>query len=98
LGAAGLLMLAALGLVIWIWRNSLSIRETAIRAARETCRRQGLQFLDETVVLKRMSLDRNLAGWMAVRRVFEFSYSETGLERNAGFVIMLGPRIEQVGL
>ena len=45
-----LLVLLALGLLVWFWFDSLKAREAGVAAARAACRREGLQFLDETVV------------------------------------------------
>jgi len=87
-----------LGLVLWFWQNTLRIRELAVKVARQTCSGQNLQLLDGSVVLHRLSLKRNASGHMAVRRTFLFAYSEDGIQRHTGFVIMLGSQIEQVGL
>jgi hypothetical protein len=87
-----------LGLLLWFWQNTLRIRELASTAARQTCSRQHLQLLDGTVVLHRVSLKRNASGHMTLRRTFLFAYSEDGVERHTGFIIMLGSQIEQVGL
>ena len=98
MSATSLIPLVLLGLLLWFWQNTLRIRELAVTAARQTCYRQNLQLLDGTVVLHRLSLKRNPAGRITVRRTFLFGYSEDGVERHTGFVIMLGPQIEQVGL
>ena len=44
----GILLIAA---VAWLWLDSLKARETAVRAAREACRAEGLQLLDDTVAI-----------------------------------------------
>ena len=96
--AASLIPLLLLGLLLWFWQNTLRIHELAVAAARHACLRQNLQLLDGTVVLRRLSLKRNPSGHMNLRRTFLFAYSEDGIERHTGFVIMLGAQIEQVGL
>ena len=96
--AASLVPLVLLGLLLWLWQNTRKIHELAARAARETCARQDLQLLDGTVALHRFSWRRKPSGALALRRTFLFSYSEDGIERHTGFVIMLGDDIEQVGL
>ena len=98
MSAASLIPLLLLALVLWFWQNTLRIREFAVAVARQTCSRQDLQLLDGTVVLHRVGLKRSASGHMAVRRTFLFAYSEDGIERHTGFVIMLGSQIEQVGL
>lgn len=95
---AGLILLIALGVLIWFWFTTLTVRDRAIDTVRRTCRNQNLQLLDGTVVLQRFSLGRSPGGRLTVRRVFLFAYSTDGMERQTGFVIMLGNSIEQVGL
>jgi hypothetical protein len=90
--------LVLLGLLLWFWQNTLRIRELAATAAMQTCSRQGLQLLDGTVVMHRLSLKRKPSGRVTLRRTFLFAYSEDGIERHTGFIIMLGSQIEQVGL
>ncbi len=96
--AASLVPLVLLGLLLWLWHNTRKIHERAAKAARETCTRQDLQLLDGTVALHRFSWRRKASGALALRRTFLFAYSEDGIERHTGFVIMLGDDIEQVGL
>ena len=97
-GSSGLLLLVLLGLLVWLWQNSLRAREKAIRAARDACQQQHFQLLDGSVVLQRFRPGRRGDGRLLLRRTFLFSYSEDGLERKTGFVIMSGNHIEQVGL
>jgi len=94
---ATLLSLLALALLVWLWQDTLAAREQAVRAARDTCRRQSLQFLDGTVVLRRTGLARG-TGRPLLRRTFQFAYSPEGASRHSGFVIMLGHKVENVGL
>ena len=97
-GSSGLLLLVLLGLLVWLWQNSLRAREMAIRAARETCQQQQLQLLDGSVALARLKPERLANGRLSLRRTFLFSYSEDGMERRTGFVILSGNHVEQVGL
>lgn len=98
MGAGTLLAMAAAGLVLWYWFSSLRARERAAAAAAETCRRQNLQFLDDTVALQRLALRRSPAGALAWQRTYRFEYSETGAARSEGFVLMLGGMVQTVGL
>lgn len=97
-GSSGLLLFVLLGLLVWLWQNSLLAREAAVRAARDTCRQQQLQLLDGSVALQRIKPERLTNGRLSLRRTFLFSYSEDGLERKTGFIIVSGNHIEQVGL
>jgi hypothetical protein len=54
--------------------------------------------LDGSVALQHFKPERLTNGRLSLRRTYLFSYSEDGLERSTGFVIMSGNHIEQVGL
>lgn len=98
LSTAGLPLLILLALIVWFWQNTLAARDQALRAAREICHHQQLQLLDGTVVLQRTRLQRSARGSATLQRTFQFAYSMDGIERNTGFVIMLGNHVEQAGL
>jgi hypothetical protein len=89
-----ILVLIALG---WLWLDSLRARELATGLAAEMCRRRGLQFLDETVALARMGL-RRTAGGIRIRRLYRFDYSEGGMGRHTGHVLMVGTAVEDFSL
>lgn len=92
------LLLAAVAAIAWYWYSSLQAREQAARAAAEVCRRQQLQFLDDTVALQRLGVGRDDHGRVALRRTYRFEYSHIGDDRRQGFIIMVGSRVETVGL
>lgn len=93
-----LLLLFGIALLLWFWQQSLRARELAIHAAQELCKRQNLQLLDGTVALNGLRLQRALAGHIALQRTYQFEYSRDGDERQRGFVLLLGLRLETVGL
>ena len=95
---SALIPLILLGLAVYAWQNARSVHERAAAAARNACAAQDLQLLDATVVLYRVTLERPATGRIALRRTFVFAYSTDGADRRTGFVIMLGNRVEQVGL
>ena len=73
--------------------QALRIRELALAAARHACNNAGVQLLDESVSVKRLSLSRDEAGRWRVWRQYQFEYSVQGYERERGHVIMLGNRL-----
>jgi hypothetical protein len=85
-----LLLFAALG---WFWWDSLQKRELAVRAARQTCERAGVQFLDASVALRKMALRRDTNQHAKLYREFAFEYSLQGDDRQPGRVYLLGTRI-----
>ena len=93
-----LILLTAIGLLLWFWQQSLRARELAIRTAQELCARQNLQLLDATVALSGLRLRRATAGHIALQRTYQFEYSRDGDVRQRGFVLLLGLRLETAGL
>jgi hypothetical protein len=81
---------------VWFWQNSLAAREAANAAAKESCSRLGLQFLDGTVAFARIALVR-VGGQIDLRRTYVFDYTATSIERRQGFVLLTGRQVESVG-
>ena len=73
--------------------QALRIKELALAAARRACQQRGVQLLDQTVSIKRISMSRDEQGRWRVWRQYHFEYSVEGLERERGHVIMLGNRL-----
>jgi len=84
------LLLAGLAALAWFWWDSLQKRELAVRAARAVCERAGAQFLDDSVALSKMKLQRDSNQRARVYREFSFDYSSLGDDRQAGRVYLLG--------
>lgn len=93
-----LLTVLMLGGIVWFWFDSLKAREAGLEAARRACLREGLQFLDETVVGHGLKLARNEHGHMVLRRGFDFEYSLTGNDRYRGAVVIEGREVVLVDL
>lgn len=90
-----LLVLAAAG---WFWLDSMAVREIAVRTARNACREEGVQFLDETVALDKLGVRRNERGHLLPRRAYRFEFSDTGDNRLKGMVVVVGRRVETLDL
>lgn len=93
-----ILALLAVALAGWILFEALRAREAAIRVTREACKLHGLQLLDDTVQGVRLRFARDSQGVVRVRRSFVFDFSEDGLNRRAGSVVMLGGEVESMHL
>ncbi|HQZ02438.1 MAG TPA: DUF3301 domain-containing protein [Thauera sp.] len=87
---AELLTVLVSGAVVWFWFDSLKAREAGLEAARRACVREGLQFLDETVVGHGFKFSRNDKGHLVLRRGFDFEYSLSGDDRYRGAVVIEG--------
>jgi hypothetical protein len=91
----GLMLLAA---TVWLWLDSLNAREIAVSATKAACNAEHLLLLDDTVAIQRLSLGRDGEGVLRIRRVYGFEYSDTGNDRSAGSVAMLGSRVLVINL
>jgi len=76
----------------------LRAREAAPLAARDACRTQGLQFLDDTVQGARTRFARDAEGLLRLRRTFSFEFSDDGMTRRSGRVVLLGAQLESLQL
>lgn len=91
-----LLTLLLMVLVGWFWIDSLKTREIASAIGKQACNRIGVQFLDDTVALQHLRAGRNAAGHIRLLRTYRFDYTDTGVQRGTGIVVLLG--IEPVRL
>lgn len=82
----------------WLLFEALRAREAAIRVTRDACKQQGLQLLDDTVHGVRLGFVRDHEGVVRLRRTFLFDFSEDGVNRRSGSVVMLGARVESMQL
>ena len=86
-------LLALVGYAVYLF-SALRIRELALQAVLQACKRDDVQLLDQTVGIRRISLSRDQQGRWCVWRMYRFEYSFDGHSRERGHVIMLGPRLE----
>jgi hypothetical protein len=93
-----LLLLLAGGAAALFWFDALAAREGANDAARETCEATGAALLDGTVAFRSIRVARGDDGRPAFERSYVFDYSLDGNTRRQGFVVILGRRVESVGL
>lgn len=82
----------------WYWYAGMHAREQAVAVGRRACSDAGLQFLDDSVALRRLRLARNGDGQLQFQRDFFFEFSDTGDNRRPGVIRMLGERVEWVSL
>lgn len=90
----GLIFVAILG----FWWDSLGARQAAREAGRRACMQQDVQFLDDTVAIHHLRLQRNSNGRLAFYREYRFEYSLSGEERRPGSVDVLGRQVLRVEL
>lgn len=92
-----LLAIFALLLLGWFWLDSLRARELATGICRAACDERDFQFLDQAVALQRLGVARTTHG-LRLRRVFRFDFSEEGVGRRSGYVILRGIDLEAFSL
>ena len=90
-----LFIVSLLLLLGWFWLDSLRAREIAIGICQAACRQRDLQWLDQTVALRRLGLTWRSEG-MRLRRVYRFDFSEEGMERRQGYIVMRGLNLEEL--
>lgn len=90
------LALAGIAAAGWFWYDSMRARERAVRAGRGACEREGLQFLDDTVLCTRTRPTRDAEGRVTLRRVYTFEFSDDGQRRRAGSIVVVGERLESL--
>lgn len=83
--------------LVWFWLDSARAREAALGIARIACTRNNLQLLDESVALARVGLRWTPDG-VRLRRMFRLEYSAQGADREIGYLILLGQRLEVIDL
>ena len=91
------LLVAVIGLA-WFWLDSLHVRELAIEAGKRAAEQYGLQFLDETVANSKLWAARDAGGQMRLLRTYRFEVSDTGAERLACSVTLLGNKVEKLDM
>lgn len=86
-----------IGLIIWFWLDSARAREIATAICAKACELRGVQFLDQTVALNRIGICWTRQG-IRLRRTFRFDFSEEGLARRSGHIIIVGIKMQEFSL
>ncbi len=85
-------MLAGGATFSW-WSASRAAAERAGQLGREACDRAGVQWLDQAVHAHSMRLRRGDDGRLGVERNFRFEYSDDGIQRHIGQLVLRGDRL-----
>ncbi len=93
-----LFLAAPLAIIAYfIWQHS-NVSHTARNAAKQYCDKEGVQLLDQTVILKGISLRRSSRSLFTLRRQYGFEFSSVGDHRYKGSVYLYGSRVQGVEL
>lgn len=90
----GLFLLILLILSIWLWRNSMMVREIALNEVRHICHESHLQLLDGGIYLRKIWPTRLENGHIGLLRFYHFDYTENGDNRLQGLVVMAADQLE----
>jgi len=91
-----LVLLLVLG-IGWLWLDSARARELAVGLAQRACNERGVQLLDQAVALRRLGLRWGPRG-LRFRRVYRFEFSEEGIGRHNGYLVLQGLELVDLSL
>ena len=88
-----LLLMILCGMGFAFWSTARAAAERAGEVGRDACRAAGVQWLDQTVHASGLRLCRGEDGRLGFERSFRFEYSEDGLDRHVGRLVLRGDRL-----
>lgn len=92
----GLVVLIALALLAVLWWDGMASKEVARHAGARACRDGQAQFLDDTVVLLKLRVQRAPGGALGFYRLYGFEFSSDGEYRYHGYIHMLGHQVQKL--
>ena len=93
-----ILWLILVAVIVFYWMHALRSKEAALKTAQKHCEQMQVQFLDQSVYLKRIWFKRNEQGQLCLWRDFYFEFTVSGDDRYFGRVTLLGKTISAVQL
>lgn len=93
-----LFWLTVLGALAVFWWQSDAVKHVALEAARNRCAHDGVQLLDQTLLLARLFPARGPDGQLGWRRHYLFEFSATGQDRYRGQIELQGRTVLRVEL
>ncbi len=88
-------LLTGVAYIVWLHINMSRI---ARNSARRYCEKMDVQFLDQNVILKRISIKRSSHSLFAFQRQYNFEFSSVGDSRYKGVITLTGNRVESIEL
>ncbi len=95
---SSLSVLVLIVIVGWFWVDSLRAREIGSQVSRNVCAQNQLQWLDDSLVLRKIRLIRNVQGRWAIQRHYQFEFSRDGNSRQVGVLILVGHQLAMIEL
>lgn len=75
------------------WSASRAAAERAAELGRRACRDAGVQLIDHSVHADRLRLRRRQDGRLGLEFGFRFYYSDDGIQRHVGRMVLLGGKL-----
>jgi len=91
-----LVILMIAGMAYWL--NAIRCKEIAREAGKRACGKYNVSFLDDTVVIEKVRLRRNLQGSLALYREYSFEFTGDIDTRYKAKLIMLDYWVKDVDL
>lgn len=88
------LMIAGAAAYAW-WNSARAAAERATAMGHNACKAAGVIWLDQSVHATGLRLRRHANGRLGFERSFRFEYSEDGIERHIGRMILHGEDLVQ---
>ena len=82
--------------LVGFWWQSDKVRSFAYGHALKYCREQGLQLLDQSLVLVGVKPVRGESGGLQLRRRYRFEFATTGETRYRGWIELYGVRLHRL--
>lgn len=88
------LMIAGAAAYAW-WNSARAAAERATVVGRNACQAAGVIWLDQSVHASGLRLRRGEDGRLGLERTFRFEYSEDGVQRQIGRLVLHGDQLVQ---
>lgn len=83
---------------LWLFWHHLSISQRAYRAAKQRTEEIGVVLLDQSVILRKVTLRRSTHSLFALQRRYDFEFSSIGDVRYPGYIVFTGKRLQKIHL
>lgn len=83
---------------IWYWLDGMRTKEIARQQGRHACNKAEVNFLDDTVAIKKVRLCRDGQGKLTIYREYQFEFASDGANRYRGEIIILGKKVKSIYL
>ena len=85
-----LFIIMGFSVLIWIWLESMRINEIARSIGSKLCKKNNVQFLDESVYLSSVRLGKNSHNQITLLRKYKFEFTNSDLFRYNGEITLAG--------